>query len=279
MEVSMADSFNTATLSKLHPALSRRSLMREIAAGAALAVVSSGAKAAQSDDAELIELGNELARVNAKWREIGDRVSQLAGVAADQYPPLPAVLKARPSDKPFGLPKPNDGQWYFPTKGGNREEPGYYATGQLNELKQFRPIRRVEIPINEYHRDKFGPDDPLAVLYLNDEVFIKVVPYPEAQERTDELIVAIEQWRKGCQKIDHACGYMKAEREFRRLGNKDHALLEKICALEAKTLPGIMVKARAVKLIHADSETIEFGDTTDVSLAAAALNDLLALDV
>ena len=274
----MADSLNTPTLSKIHQSLSRRSLMREMATGAAMAVMPSVAMAAKSDDAELVELGKELASVNAKWREVGDRVSQLASVAEDQYPPLPDVLRSRPSDKRFGLPKPNDGQWYRPTKGGNREEPSYYATGQLNELKRFKPTRQLEIPIKEYHRDKFGPADPLAVLYLDDEVFIKVVPYPEAQERANELIVAIEQWRKGCQKIDHACGYMKAEREFQRLGNKDHALLEKICEIEAKTLPGIMVKARAVRLIHADSETIEFGDTTDVFLAAAVLNDLLSLD-
>jgi hypothetical protein len=37
------------------------------------------------------------------------------------------------------------------------------------------------------------------------------------------------------------------------------------------------MKSRAVKLIHADDEAIEFGDATDELLAASILNELLAL--
>ena len=71
---------------------------------------------------------------------------------------------------------------------------------------------------------------------------------------------------------------MKAEREFRRVSNKDSALLEKICNFEAKTIQGILVKARAVKHIHMDDDLIEFGECTDEVLAASVLNELLALD-
>ena len=70
---------------------------------------------------------------------------------------------------------------------------------------------------------------------------------------------------------------MKAEREFQRLANKDGALLDKICRIEAKTLQGILVKARAVKLIHRDDDLIEFGESTDQALAASVLNELLVL--
>jgi hypothetical protein len=83
--------------------------------------------------------------------------------------------------------------------------------------------------------------------------------------------------RKACRKIDHECGYMKAEREFQRLSNKDHVLLKQICKIDAKSLQGILVKARAVKLIHMDDDLIEFGDATDEALAASILNELLAL--
>jgi hypothetical protein len=228
-------------------------------------------------DAALIELGQQLETVNAQWPKASESVSRLAGVAENQYPPLPDVLRARDTDKPFHLPKPNDGRWYKPTSGGNSDQPGYYTNFHLNELKQFRPTRQVEVPMKEYQRDMFDPADLLTVLYLEDEVFIKVVPWPEAKARADELIAAIEVWRKACRKIDHATGYMKAEREFQRLANQDHALLNKICKIEAKSLQGVLVKARAVKLIHVDEDLIEFGECTDEVLAASILNELLAL--
>lgn len=256
---------------------SRRNFIKS---GAALAVASVSPALAfpsEGQDAELIELGRQLETINTQWWKSGESVSRLAGVAENQYPPLSDVLKARDTDKPFHLPTPNDGKWYRPTKGGNREEPGYYVTGQLNELKQFKPTRQVEIPIKEYRRDKFGPNDPLAVLYLEDEVLIKVVPWPEAQARVDQLIEAIEVWRKACRKINHTTGYMKAEREFQRLATKHHNILKKILRIEARSMQGILVKVRAVKLIHADDDEIEFGDGTNERLAASILNELLAL--
>ena len=117
----------------------------------------------------------------------------------------------------------------------------------------------------------------IAILDMEDEVFVRMVPWPEAQVRVDELITAIEDWRKDCRRTDHAVGYMKAERDYQRLGNKHHALLEKISMIEANSLQGILVKARAVKIIHADDDAIEFGDATDEALAASILNGLLAL--
>jgi hypothetical protein len=177
------------------------------------------------------------------------------------------------------LPKPNDGTWYTPTKGGNREEPGYYATGQLSDLKQFEPRRHLRIPADQYvaeYSRETGREWP-AVYYKSDETVATTAAWPEAKARVDELISAIEAWRKACRRINHECGYMKAEREFQRLANKDSALLDKICNVEAKTMQGILVKARAVKHLHMDNDAIEFGHTTDAVLAASILNELLAL--
>ena len=101
--------------------------------------------------------------------------------------------------------------------------------------------------------------------------------WPEAQARVDELIAAIEVRGKACQKIKHASGYMKAEREFTRIGKKQSILLDKISEIDTKSLQGILVKARAVKTIHYDDDAIEFGEATDEVLAASILNELLAL--
>ena len=115
------------------------------------------------------------------------------------------------------------------------------------------------------------------MFFLDDEIMVTMEPWPEAQARVDELIAAIEVWRKACRKVDNDSGLLKAEREYTRLGNRHHVLLKKIAKLEARSLQGILVKARAVKLIHADDEAIEFGDATDELLAASILNELLAL--
>jgi hypothetical protein len=258
---------------------SRRNFLRSGSAAIAALAIPTLANAAPAFglDAELVELGQQLETVSAQWWKSGELVSHLAKVAEDQYPQLPDVLKSRPEDKQFGLPKPNDGRWYRPIKGGNRNEPGYYTINHLHELKQFEPSQRKEVPFKQYHREKFGPDAPFVFHDLDNDIVVSLVPWPEAQARVDELIAAIEDWRKACRKIDHAVGYMKADREFQRLANQDHNLLKKICKTEAKSLEGILVKVRAVKLIHRDDDLIEFGDATNEVLAASVLNELLAL--
>ena len=106
---------------------------------------------------------------------------------------------------------------------------------------------------------------------------ITVVPWPEAQARANELIAAIEVWGKAVQKVRHASGFMRAEREFNRIGNKQSDLLDRIAEIDEKSLQGLLVKACAVKLIHADEDLIEFGQCTDDVLAASVLNNLLAM--
>lgn len=120
---------------------SRRNFIKSGAAVVAALTVPVLANAAPAfgGDAELMELGRQLETVSAQLLKSGELVSRLADVAEDQYPPLPLVLKARPDDKLFGLPKPNDGSWYRPIKGGNRQEPGYYTQNHLTELEQFTP--------------------------------------------------------------------------------------------------------------------------------------------
>ena len=247
------------------------------AAVAALTIpaITAPAFAAFGQDAELIELGRQLEIIDIQYREASKASSRIHKVMENQYPALPEVLKARDSDQRFNLPKPNDGKWYRPVNGGSREEPGYYTTNHLNELKQCKPFQRKDVPMKEYRREMFGPDAP--PLFLDDEMVVTVVPWPEAQARVDALIAAIEVWRKACQRIKHASGYMRAEREFTRIGNKQSDLLDKIAEIDAKSLQGILVKARAVKLLHADEDAIEFGETADELLAASVLNELLAL--
>ena len=228
-------------------------------------------------DAELIDLGRQLEIIDIQYREASATSTRIHREMENQYPALPEVLKARDADKQFNLPKPNDGKWYRPATGGGMEQPGYYTTYHLNELKQCKQYQRKEVPIKEYRWEKFGPDAPIAVLHLDSDVVVSMVPWPEAQARVDELIAAIEVWGKAVRQIRHESGYMKAEREFTRIGNKHSNLLDRISEIDAKSLQGILVKARAVKTIHYDDAAIEFGECTDEVLAASILNELLAL--
>ena len=268
-------------ISSITASPSRRNFIKSgSAAIAALAIPAlANAAPALGQDAELIELGRQLEGVSAKWWASSEPIKRLREVAENQYPPLPDVLKARDTDKLFGLPEANDGRWYTPTKGGNRDEPGYYVTGHLNELKQFTPRRSLRTPADQHVTEYFrgnGHECP-ALYFKSDKTVLTTQSWPEAQARVDDLIAAIEGWRKSCKKIDHACGYMKAQREFERLATRNHALLDKISEIEAKSLEGVLVKARAVKLIHRDDDLIDLGDATDELLAASVLNELLAL--
>ena len=135
----------------------------------------------------------------------------------------------------------------------------------------------MEITYEQYFHERFGPDAPFPAHHEKSDIVVTRVAWPEARARIDELIAAIEGWRKACRRIDHATGYMKAQRDFQHLANKNFALFDKISEIEARSLKGILVKARTVKLIHRDDDLIELGDATDEVLAASILNELLAL--
>ena len=256
---------------------SRRNFITSSAAAVAIASAAPAlAFPSGGPDAELIELGRQLEIIDVQYREASEVSTRIHRAMDTRYPALPDVLKARDADQRFNLPKPNDGKWYKPVDGGSMDQPGYYTTYHLNELKQHRSYQRKEIPIKDYRSGMFSTDVPLL---LDGEMVVTVVPWPEAQARVNELIAAIEVWGKAVQKIRHASGWMRAEREFNRIGNKQSDIFDRIAEIDAKTLQGLRVKARAVKLIHFDDEQIEFGRCTDDVLAASILNDLLALQV
>ena len=202
---------------------------------------------------------------------------RLGEISRAQYPQLPLVLKSRPADYLFGLPEANDGRHYKPTGGGNRDEPGYYTQNHLSELRRLKPKQTKEIPYEQYFHERFGSDAPFPAHHSKSDIVVTRVAWPEAQARIDELIAAIEGWRKACRRIDHATGYMKAQRDFQHLANKVFALDDEVSELEANSLRGLQVKARTLQLIHRDDEDIGFGKTTDQVLALSIVKGLLAL--
>jgi hypothetical protein len=197
---------------------------------------------ALGQDAELIALEQPLEASFAEYMEASETTMRLSRLANGQFPPLPDILKGRQVDVLNGLPLPNQKRWEHPEVASSKA--GYYTTCHLGVLREY------------VTRDRG----------------------PSAMARANELIAAIEIWRKDCRKIRHEIGLLKAERERNRSSKKHFDLIDKVAATNAKTLRGIIIKARAVKMLYSDEEKIELGEgNTDEFLAASILNELLAL--
>jgi hypothetical protein len=285
----MADSLTTPTLSKIHQALSRRSLMREMAGTVAIALASSTTVAASpiafptsasenlpTADAELIKLGKTLVEVTSRYREAGHKYDAIFDKVKNSYPALPLVLKACVSDDELGLPKPNSGKFYKPVQGGSAEQPGYYTTFNLGELEAFRPTRIVKIPIDRYvpeYSKATGNEFP--ALYLQSEnVIVTSEEWPEARARVNELTTAIRRWEKACKRIENAFGCRAACKTVDAIAAEQNAVLDQIANTKANSADGLAVKLRAIETIF-DGDEIEFGDCTADRLAADVVNDLL----
>jgi hypothetical protein len=282
----MADSLNTPILSKIHQALSRRSLMREMAGTLAVVLASPAAVAASCPttddpklvdaDAQLIELGKSLEEVTKRYREAGDKLDPIYDQVKNSYPALPLVMKATESDVEFGLPKPNNGKFYKPVRGGSYDQPGYYTPFHLRELEEFDASRSVKIPV-EMHIPVYSQTsgNEFPALYLQSENLILTRrDWPEAQARVDELVAAISRWNKACKRIEARFGYHQACKVADAIGNEQNIVLEQIADIQANSTEGINVKLRAIRTIYAEDE-IEFGECTADRLATAVVNHLL----
>ena len=221
---------------------SRRNFIKSSAAALAVASISPAlAFPALGLDAELIELEQPLQASYVEYMEASATVSRLSILANSQYPALPEILKARQVDILNSLPRPNQKDWECSTVACSKA--GYYTTCHLSSLRQY-------VTLNHGH---------------------------SAMARANELIAAIEVWRKACREINREVGLLKAERECNRLSRKHFGLIDRVAAISAKSLRGIIIKARAVKMLYSDEEKIVFGEGTDEFLTASTLNELLAL--
>jgi chorismate mutase len=180
------------------------------------------------------------------------------------------VLKGRSSDTEFRLPRPHDDNC------GNPALIGFYSSVHYSELKKLKGVRSVEVPAKEYCRMKHGPNDKSADRFGDHEVVITSAPWPEKRARIDELIEGLESWDKARNGIEREVKLEEADRELGRLVTKRNEILDAIAAINARTMEGLRVKARAVKIIY-DKDEVEFGDTTDEVLAASLINDPLAI--
>ena len=262
----MADSQNTLLLPKFQQPMSRRAVLSTSIAATALAAVPVPAAELKQPDAALIELGQELELVSAEISEYDRRITASYRAAKLNEPPLPEVLRFRPEDDALEIPKPRD-----------KKYPGYYTSFDIGDLKAFRPSRTQEVPIKDFKRSTFPEDHTMTLAFLDKEVLVKVLPWPEAQARIDEIIAAATLWSEACHRL-----YNDDDPELQA---QEDALLERqtelheaILSQRATTLAGLRVKANAIKGLHAAEEELGLGETTDVLLATSLIADLMAIN-
>jgi hypothetical protein len=253
------------TVSRNTPTLSRRTALAGIAAACAANATTGTAKAA-SGDAKLVDLGRELDALAIKMQEAYERCSPLQEQAWASRPPFLDAMEATRNDTGYyGFPRP-----------GDRRHPYFYTTFDLEDLRRLNPTHVELVPLAEAHKVNFSHGTRLALYSTEQRAFVKHVPWPEAQARVRQIIAAIEQWQRLRDENETRYGLDEAQKELDALLDRKTELFEAIMATPATSYAGLLVKAKAVKVIHCDEDEIDIGDATNHRLASSLLNDMLA---
>jgi hypothetical protein len=247
--------------------LNRRAMFLSAAGAAALAIpaLSRATALAASPDAHILELFEEIKTKNAKLVELYAKGKLTYKAATANYPPMPSVMRGTPQDLAFGFPKAGD--WHTAD---------YYTTFHLNELKQLKCQSRVNIPVSEFCDPAFTKAEA-TVLFAGASTVTIPAPWPEAEARRNELIGAITKWSAKCRKADKLYGDYALSLTTEKLEDEKSELFDEMAQMQARSLQGILAKARVVKMIHQDDPQIEIGEANDAELASSLIMDMLAL--
>lgn len=255
----MTDSLNTQTMS-------RRSFAKQ-AAGIAIASEASMPALASSSqvDAELLSLVAEHNRLFEACYALNDPLA----LACDEYRKRPqpaesAVLKWRPdTDHAYGIPKP-------------MRLDNFYSPIDLDNLRPFKPMRHVEIPIRTSDHSIIPPGEPIGVLGIDHEHLVRRVLWPEAQVRVNEIIAALETMKAERDAARQETGITAIEDEQSRRFDQCFALSDRIASMPATSLQGAVAKAKAVAAFYGNGP-IKLGESLEEQLAASIVRDLLAM--
>ncbi|KAA2241144.1 hypothetical protein F0L46_04925 [Salinarimonas soli] len=213
-------------------------------------------------DAALLALGRVYEAHERKCRKASDMARE-ACERVHAALVVPEALRPRENDVALGLPKVTSDR---------------YDAGLVRKLRASPRTRDVRTPITDLNRGNLPHD---AHTRVGRE------PWPEAQARVDEIVAASEQYEADKCRLEDALGLTQAETLSNDLEDEATALRAAISALQASTLDGLLVKARAVVHIYggAADEYVEAVRTIlgvgspggDMGLTHAILRDLVRL--
>lgn len=224
--------------------ITRRSAFAGLSAAIIGTGFSSAAKAAtfSDPDAELLALGRHLADLHRAHLAAEDEAQRLFEIYFDQEPACPEALIWKPSDPDTGL--------FPPTF---RDSAGRRAWGHRDEVDRLR-VFQARGHIN-------GRDRERALI------------------RAQEIVATFDEWTAAKAQARRDVGCMAAEERSEALFEDVQALGAQISRMPARTLQGLIVKARAVECFNEEARHGDLREdpTTDVLIAGALVRDLLAM--
>jgi hypothetical protein len=218
-------------------------------------------------DEKLLKLVDELHIINRKQAEYWEAWLALHAKAEQRFPPFPEVTRATQQDlEVFKFPPPAD------CRKGRRERVKHYTPYMRHELAQLKLSRSTDIPMKKWLAMNKGNPNPSGMIL--DGVLIRYEAWPEAEQRRDEILAAIDQWLKQCRVIERRMGLRALEKEGERLNKKSYDTLDKIEAQPITTMDGIIAKAKTIAALYREDGSVDFGETTDSRLACQIINVL-----
>ncbi|GEP08573.1 hypothetical protein [Methylobacterium gnaphalii] len=201
-------------------------------------------------DAELLVLGERFAAAEAAYRAACRHASELHSVC----PEPPAEIFVADGDhalkiEGYSIERP-DGRRMYIVEDANAE---------------WRGLRR------EHWCWQRRPATPADRLPAGGHTVEERVPWPEAQARADEIVSAYDRWKGECALAEKTSGLAEAEEACSRAAQDLSDVEFAIERATARTLDGILVKARFAKR-DIDSEF-----EVDRLLYKGLIRDILAL--
>jgi hypothetical protein len=216
-------------------------------------------------DAALARLWTRLEALMAKY-EVSDRkCDELHIRAKEMTPPLPEVLRYTVRDRTFGIPAP-----------GNRRFPGFFTSFDLGELERCDCSEAHYVSFSRACEAGLPAASHIGIYHFAKKAFVVRKPRKEAEARLAQLVEAIKDWREAQYATLETSGYSAASDARDRINDEITEVYQTIVATPALTLPGLAVKARAIKKFFSE-EPVSFGETDDVLLAGSIVNDLLTM--
>ena len=253
--------------------INRRRMMAQSATAAVAAVAMPAAALAASGgnpDAEVLAIVAELAALQVKLKDGYRRSKDAHDRAMALNPPLPEKARQRPSDvATYGLPPPRD-----------RDGNGFYTTFDTHELSSFHPSQPYKVRLDEFVRTRPDPGVDLFLILRtgeHEEITLHRT-WPEARARADEIVASLEAWKVERELVLDGTGYSAIEAELEALQDQESELLDGLVAAPARTMAGVIAKARALTMLYDRDEQIELGESTDCELAASLIGDMLAIE-
>ena len=195
-------------------------------------------------DRELLQLGRQFEAARKRETAACEACNAAQREADRHMPERPAALLFRASDHPLRLGK-------FLTHPDDLE--GTEVTAADVAWMERKPyVRQVERPVR--------PEDNLPA---DAHTVVEAHPWPEAQDRADEIVTAWAAWHAERQQVHDEYVTTALDDAANDAGDAGVALAERIAALPVHTAEGFRVKLRALSHYRRNTLLAEITDEPD----------------